>query len=349
MKLLPVLPLFVFLTLPAFAQEPLRIGFSLPLSGPYKTLGEQARAGAEAAVKAMSANRVIKLTLVDDACTAQGGKTAAAEFVSAKVSAIAGFLCTAPLLETSKVFTGTLPIVTLGVRTDAVTKKAVAASASIFRISPTSAQELEAVSKLLVPLWRGQKFAILDDGTLRARELTESLRLAAEAEGLKPVLVDTFKPGLEDQLALLNRLKKSGVSHVFMGGDREDIAILAQNAASKDYTLTVAGSEALNAAPLDHELPDGVLMIGVPPAQAGQITTDPKIVAEGYFLPAYAAVELIAGVSNGVTENKILLQSISGSGHKTVLGEVRFAPNGDRMDNPYALMISNGGNFEVYQ
>jgi branched-chain amino acid transport system substrate-binding protein len=349
MKLLPVLPLFVLLTMPAFGQEPLRIGFSLPLSGPYKNLGEQARAGAEAAVKAMSANRAIELTLVDDACTAQGGKAAAAEFSSAKVAAIAGFLCTAPLLETAKVFTGTVPMVTLGVRTDAVTKKSVAASASIFRLSPTSAQELEAVAKLLLPLWRGKKFAILDDGTLRAHELTESLRLAAEAEGLKPVLADTFKPGLEDQLALLKRLKKAGVLHLFMGGDREDIAILAQNAASNDYKLTIAGSEALNAAPLDHELPDGVLMIGVPPADAGQITTDAKTVAEGYFLPAYAAVEIIAGASNGVTGDQTLLQSISGSGHKTVLGDIRFAPNGDRMDNPYALMISNGGNFEVYQ
>jgi branched-chain amino acid transport system substrate-binding protein len=349
MKLIPALLLFVCLTIPAFAQEPLRIGLSLPMSGPYKSLGEQARAGAEAAVKAMSANTAIELTLVDDMCTAEGGKAAAIEFLKAKVAAVAGFLCTAPLIETANVFAGAVPMVTLGVRTDAVTKKAIAASASLFRLSPTSLQELEAVSQLLVPLWRGKKFAILDDGTLRARELSESLRLAAEAQGLKPVLAETFKPGLEDQLVLLNRLKKVGVTHVFVGGDREDIAILAQDAASKDYKLTIAGSEALNAAPLYHKLPDGVLMIGLPPADASQITTDTKTVVEGYFLPAYAAVEIIASASNGVTANRTLSQSVSGSGHRTVLGDVKFAANGDQMDNPYTLMISNGGNFEVYQ
>lgn len=349
MKLLPALPVFVCLAVPALGQEPLRIGLSVPLTGPYKTLGEQARAGADAAVKAMSGTHAITLIIVDDKCTAEGGRAAAADFSAAKVEAIAGFLCTSSLIEIRDALAG-IPLLTAAVRTDAVTKKSAARTSDVFRLAPTSLQELEAVTKLLIPLWRSHRFAIVDDGTLRARELSETLRLAAEAEGLKPVLVDAFKPGLEDQSALLGRLKKAGATHVFVGGDREDIAILAQNTASEGYKLAIAASETLNSAPIDQELPDGVLMIGVPPpADASQITTGTDMIAEGYFLPTYAAIEIIARASDKGSSNETLSQAISATSHKTVLGDIKFAPNGDLSDNPYTLMISKAGNFEVYQ
>ena len=116
----------------------------------------------------------------------------------------------------------------------------------------------------MLPLWRGKNFAIIDDGTIHARELAESLRIAAEARGLKPVFVDTFRPALENQLALVNRLKKSGATHVFVGGDRSDIAILARDAAARKVPLTIAGGETLSAAPDDVPLADSVLMIGMP-------------------------------------------------------------------------------------
>jgi branched-chain amino acid transport system substrate-binding protein len=348
MKLVPVLTVFVGLSLPAFAQEPLRIGLSVPLSGPYKLLGEQARAGAEAAVTALATSRTIELTVVDDKCTAEGGKAAVTQFSNAKVEAVAGFLCTATLIETRNALPR-LPMITASVRTDAVTKTGPTQTGSVFRLGPTTQQETEAISKLLIPLWRGKKFAIVDDGTLRARELSETLRLAAEAEGLKPAFADAFKPGLEDQSALLGRLTKSGVTHLFMGADREDIAILAQNAAAKNYKLTIAASETLNAAPLDHALPDGVLMVGVPPVSAGQVAPEAETVPEGYFQPAYAAIEILAGSASGVPEGKTLSQAILDTSHETVMGDIKFAPNGDLLDNPYALLVSKAGNFEIYQ
>jgi branched-chain amino acid transport system substrate-binding protein len=350
MKLLPALTIITILATPAFAQEPLRIGLSLPLSGPYKLLGEQARTGAQAAVTALGSTRAVELTVIDDKCTLEGGKMAAQTFIAAKVEAVAGFLCTAPLTEHAKAFAGTsVPLVTTGVRTVAITSKRTETSASIFRLAPASSQELDAVSNLLVPLWRDKKFAIVDDGTLRARELAESLRLAAEGAGLKPVFVDTFKPGLEDQFALLNRLKNAGAKHVFVGGDREDIAILAENALSKKYVLTIAASETLNAAPLDHALPDGVLMVGTPVAKGAQINTGTDTVAEGYFLPTFAAIELIVKSSMKSNGSKPLDKIIVETTHETVAGTIKFAPNGDLMDNPYAVLISRAGNFEIYQ
>jgi branched-chain amino acid transport system substrate-binding protein len=348
MKLLLVLPLLVCPILPAFAQEPLRIGLSLPLSGPYKLLGEQARAGADAALNALAGTRVIALTVVDDKCTTEGAKAAAAGLAAAKVEAVAGLLCTPAVIETQKILPGT-PIITTGVRTDALTRDTTPQNALVFRLAPTTLQETEAVSKLLIPLWRGKKFAIVDDGTLRTRELSETLRLAAEAEGLKPAFVDAFKPGLEDQFGLIDRLRKAGVTHVFVGGDREDIAILAQNAESKKYKLTIAGSDMLATAPLDHEMPNGVLTIAVPQAITRQIASDAGTIPEGYFLPAYAAVEILVQASSDVKNGKLLSQAIPANSWNTVLGNIKFAPNGDLSTNPYALLVSKAGNFEIFQ
>jgi branched-chain amino acid transport system substrate-binding protein len=357
MRLLPALSVFALLSTPALAQEPLRIGLSVPLSGPYKMLGEQARAGAQAAVTALAGTRTVELVVVDDACTAEGGTAAAARFAGGKVQAVAGFLCTAPLTAAGGALSGSgLPLVTVGVRTDAATKTSGTAIASVFRMAPSSAQESDAVSKLLLPLWRGKKFAIVDDGTLRSRELAESLRGAAEEAGLKPALIDTLRPGQEDQFALVSRLKKAGITHAFISGDREDVSIIAQNAADKGYKLTAAGSDVLNAAPLDHALPDGVLMIGVPPAdrrqeaqKAAAAASASKLVPEGYFLPAYAAIEVIAGASAVAANGNPLNQAIQETAHQTVIGPVRFAPNGDLMDNPCSVLVSRAGAFEIYQ
>ncbi len=357
MRLLPALFVIAIFSTPGWAQEPLRIGLSVPLSGPYKMLGEQARAGAQAAVAALAATRAVELVVVDDACTAEGGKAGAGQFTETRVDAVAGFLCTAPLIAAASAVGGSgVPLVTVSARADAVTKTSGTETASVFRMAPSSTQELDAVSKLLLPLWRGKKFAIVDDGTLRSRELAESLRITAEEAGLKPALIDTLRPGQEDQFALISRLKKAGVTHAFAGGDREDISIIAQNAADKGYRLTIAGSDVLNAAPLDHALPDGVLMIGVPPADGRQqahnavkTASASKIVPEGYFLPAYAAIEVIVSASEVAASGKPLNQAIQETAHQTVIGPVRFALNGDLMDNPYAVLVSKAGSFEIYE
>ncbi len=87
-----------------------------------------------------------------------------------------------------------------------------------------------------------EPFAIVDDGTIYGRELAESFRLAAEQAGLKPVFVDTFRPQMDNQIGLIGRLRKAGATHVFVGGDRDDIAIMARDAAelAADLTLPAA-------------------------------------------------------------------------------------------------------------
>ncbi len=332
-RLPALLCLFLALTPAAVRAERLTIGVSAPLSGPFAILGRQVADGAAAAQAALGGEANIRLVIADDRCDADGGKEAASVLAAAKVSAVIGYLCTPALQSAMPAFRkGKIPVITLGVRPLKVLEDAKKNGDALFRLGPDSGAEAAALAELLLPLWRGNNFAVLDDGTIHARELAESLRIAAEARGLKPVFVDTFRPALDNQLALVNRLKKSGATHVFAGGDRGDIAILARDAAARGVKLTIAGGETLSAAPDDVPLADSVLMIGIPqPANNGAA-------GEGYFSSAYAAVEILAKTAGST-------QAIGSGSHQTVLGSVSFDANGGQNGNPYRLLVSKSGGF----
>src|SRR5690606_21473929 len=116
------------------------------------------------------------------------------------------------------------------------------------------------------------------------------LRLAAEETGEKPALVESFRPGLESQAQLVAQLRRLDIHHAFIGGDRQDVARIAQDAAAAGYDLTLAGGESLRAAPASPDLAPGTLMIGLPEAEDvlanAQESALPPGDALGYGLPA---------------------------------------------------------------
>jgi branched-chain amino acid transport system substrate-binding protein len=324
---------FLALSFAAFAAEPLTIGISAPLSGPFAALGKQIADGAAAAQAALGGTEKLTLVVADDRCEAAGGKEAATVLTAANVSAVIGYLCTPALQGALPVFhEKKVPVITLGVRLAKILDDSRKNGDALFRLGPDSGGEAAAVANLLLPQWRGENFAIIDDGTIHSRDLAESLRLAAEARGLKPVFTDTFRPALDNQLALINRLKKSGATHVFVGGDRSDIAIMARDAAARGVGMTIAGGETLNAAPDDVPLADNVLMIGIPQPVMSESAGD------GYFSSAYAAVEILLRTGGQA-------DSIRTGTHETIAGSVSFEANGGQSGNPYRLLVSKSGSF----
>ena len=331
---------------PVFA-EPLRIGVSAPLSGSSAILGRQVEAGAAAAARSLGD---VILEIVDDGCAAEGGSAAAARLAQAQVRVVIGFLCYDAIAAAMPAFKqAAIPVITVGVRTDSLTDGRVKSGWPVFRLGPRADGEQKAVATLLPRLWRNELFAIVDDGTIYGRELAESFRLAAEQAALKPVFVDTYRPQSENQIGLIGRLRRAGATHVFVGGDRDDIAVMARDAAALDTGLVLAGGEALRSAPGDLPLAVGTIMIGLPEAvdlaDPGVLArlADEGVLAEGYALPAYAAVE-IAKLATG-TGGLLRLDALTGRDFKTVLGPVRFEANGDLSNDPYKVFVYDGTRF----
>ncbi len=327
----------------AAAADEARIGVAAPLSGPSALLGKQLRDGARTAAAGAAA-----VTEADDACTAEGGAAAARQFVAAKVEIVVGFLCTETIEAALAILKDAgIPVVTPGVRTDSLTDRRKKTGWPVYRLAPRADAERGAVGTLLTRLWNDALFAVVDDGTIYGRELAESFRIAAEQGGLKPVFVDTFRPQLDNQIGLIGRLRKAGATHLFVGGDRDDIAIIARDAQAQGVPLDIAGGETLRSAPGEVPLRAGTLMIGLPEwveiadRQAIDALAKAGVVAEGYVLPGYAAMQVaISAAASGDPADALQNQEF-----RTAIRPVKFDDKGDLSTNPYRLFRFDGTKF----
>lgn len=327
------------------------IGLSAPLTGPSALIGEQMRTGASMAAERL-ANPSLSLIVADDGCTADGGARAARELVAAKVQLVVGFLCGEAIEAALPILAeANIPAITVGVRTDSLTDRRSRTGWPVYRLGPRADSEREAAGRLLSRLWQGEFFAIVDDGTIYGRELAESVRIAVEKAGLSPVFVDTFRPQLDNQIGLVGRLQRAGATHVFAGGDRDDIAVIGRDAAQLQTGLTIAAGETLRSVG-EIPLAAGTLMVALPewsdvaiPAVAAAFA-ERRILAQGYVLPAYAAVEVAHAVLAGPTvAGGSITADLFGRDFATAIGTVRFDDKGDLTENPYRLFRFDGTRF----
>jgi len=340
----------LFLSQAACAQS-VTIGVAAPLSGPSALLGQQILAGAEAAA-AQPEQAGITLDVADDACTAEGGAKAAQKLTAAKVRIVTGFLCTEaieaalPILKQAGI-----PVITPGVRTDSLTDRRKKTGWLVWRLGPRGDSERAAAATLLTRLWRENLFAVIDDGTIYGRELAESFRAAAEQTGLKPVFVDTFRPQLDNQVGLVGRLRKAGATHVFVGGDRDDIAIMTRDAKQLGAEITFAGGEALRAPASDVALEPGTLMVALPEWREVADRTVIKALdargmfPDGYMLPSYAALQVAAAALAAEAKGQPLAVALGEELFDTAIGPVKFDSKGDLAENPYRVWRFDGTRF----
>ena len=328
------------------------IGIVAPQNGPYELLGQQLRQGAKAAAAKLG----LDVVEIHESCEDGSGGAIADGLVAAKVSAAIGFLCTETLQGVlPPLKAAAIPAITLSSRAPILMEDALKYGWPLFRLTPSDRAESDRAAEIILRDWKGHSIGLVDDGTIFSRDLIDRIRSTLEENGLKPTFADTIRPGQEQQVALVRRLARTGITHVFIGGERNDIAIIARDAASENIPLTIMGGDAMNAANNPVALAANVLAITrpaydtLPSAQAvaGELRAA-NIEPEGYTLPAYAATELTAALaeaaqSQGKPAPEILA---GGTVFKTVIGDIVFNPSHELADNPYRLQRWNGQRFE---
>ncbi len=334
---------------PALAEGP-KIALVAPQSGPYAILGGQMRDGATLAADKLG----LELALINESCEAGSGPEIARQIRDSGAKAAIGFLCSesldgalAPLKDAA------IPAITLSVRWRGVMEDALKNGWPLFRMAPSTDDEAKRLSDVILREWSDAALALVEDGTIHGRELAETIRNTLEEKGLKPVFTDTFRPGQEQQLALVRRLKKAGATHVFIGGDRNDVAIIARDALAENAALTLIGGEAMDAADQPVKLADGVYAVALPDyaqrADAAAVVEELKsrgVTAEGYVLPAHAAVNAIAEAAGAASALSLPLAQALGEAHfDTVIGPVAFDEQHELTDNPYRLLMWQNGAF----
>ena len=157
---------------------------------------------------------------------------------------------------------------------------------------------------------------------------------------------------MDNQIGLVGRLRKAGATHVFVGGDRDDIAIMSRDAAKLEAGIVFAGAEALRAPPGEIPLAAGTLMVAPPewadiaePSTLAALATA-GIPPEGYVLPSYAAMQIaLAALSAGPIPAGAQPGELFTATYPTAIGPVRFDARGDVSQNPYRVFGFDGSRF----
>ncbi|MBC2773295.1 ABC transporter substrate-binding protein [Rhizobium sp. AQ_MP] len=337
------IPLLLALGAGPSAAAELKLAVVAPKTGPYAILGDQVRRGAALAADKLS----IAIVEIDENCSEGSGKAVADAVTAAGARAAIGFLCSESLKEALPgLAEASVPAFTLSVRWKGVMEDAIKEGWPLYRLAPNGDQEAARLSEIILRDWAGEPVALLEDGTIRGRELTEAIRISLEEKGLKPAFIDTFRPGQEQQLTLVRRLKTAGITHAFVGGDRNDVSIIARDAKAEALSLTLLGGEAMRAADEPVPLEDGVLAVGLVETPEGPsaaaITADfaaASIAPEGYVLPAHAGVTILAdawGISTAM--GTPMSDALVGTTFETAIGPIGFGDDHELTENPYRLL-----------
>jgi branched-chain amino acid transport system substrate-binding protein len=336
------------IALPASAAG-LKIAVVAPQSGNLQILGQQVIEGATLAARGKA-----ELVTIDETCADNSGPDVAAKIRATGATIAIGFLCSQslegglPLLAEANI-----PAITLSVRASILMEDSLKKDWPFFRLAPAPNAEREKLADVIFQTWKGKPFAILDDGTITSRETAETVRETLEQRGMKATLIDNFRPAQEVQTLLVRRLAKAGVTNVFAAADRNDMSVMAHDARQAGLNLTFLGGDSLNAADQNLSLEKGVLAVTrpdyqtLPPAKSlVDLLAKEGKTADGYFLPAYAAVTVsvdaaeIAGGSGAP-----LTEALIGVPYQTVIGEVRFTQGHELATNPFMLLEWDGQGF----
>lgn len=331
----------------AYPAESVLIGVAGPFSGSFEILGRQLQSGARGFARDDGATG---LTVSDDACEPAGGVRAAESIVKAGATMATGFLCTEALAAALPILAkADIPVLTTGIRTDRLRPRN-SDIPPVFRMLAKNGDEERAIAAILVDAWRNKFFAIIDDGTIHARELAESFRLAAENAGLKPAYIDTYRPQMDNQIGLIGRLKKAGVTEVFVAGDRSDVSIMARDAKKLDVDITFAGGEALVSADQQVPLPPGILAVA-PEHLISVANTDimeRTLETSGFWSIQYAAMQIAAeAIRISRAQDVSVRDAILSRTFDTKIGPVKFARDGTNLDASFGLYRYDGERFKL--
>lgn len=337
------------LTMPAFAAG-VRVAVVAPVEGPFSMLGKQTIDGASF----QAGDRGTEVITIAETCDPADGDALAKALVASGAEAAIGFLCTESLEAALPALAEAgIPAITLSVRSDILMEDALKNKWPLYRLAPSGKAEAAAIADAIISFWKDKPLALIDDGTIHSRELVESVRNALAEIGITPVFTDTYRPAQEQQISLVRRLAKSGATHVFTGGDRNDTAVIARDAKARNVPITLIGGDVLNAADLDVPLDNGVYAVILPDkarsSEAAPVVKTMRssgIEPDGYVLPAFAAMSLLEQAKDQAEKDDgALADALMKGPYATVLGPIRFNSAHEQAERPYRLMQWQDGRF----
>ncbi|HEX3536573.1 MAG TPA: ABC transporter substrate-binding protein [Stellaceae bacterium] len=221
----------------ARAEEPIRIGSSIPITGTAAFFGQHSRWGAQLAVDETNAaggvlGRQIELDFQDNRCNPTEAVKSVSQMLSEKKDvAILDGLCSSAILAIMPlVERGEVPlIVANGTATAIVDKSGAGGNKWTFKVNPSDGSLADALVAYLVEheKQKAAKIAVLGEDTDFGRGGAQALDAALGKFGMKIASSDFYQQGTPDFTAVFTKLrseKPAMIAVYAVGADVQNIA-----------------------------------------------------------------------------------------------------------------------------
>ena len=199
---------------PALAEEGIKIGMSVPISGGVAALGQHEQWGAELAIAEINAaggilGKPLELVVQDNQCNPSQGVTSIESLLQDEVTAIIGCLCSSVTLAAMPIVQRAETPLVVGVSTSKkITEQAgVGGNEWTFRINPSDAGLAVALGNYLGDKGTVKTVAFVGEDTDYGRGGHAALSAALEARGIEVVSADFYQQNTADFTTVLTRIR----------------------------------------------------------------------------------------------------------------------------------------------
>ena len=119
------------------------------------------------------------------------------------------------------------------------------AGPSIFRVIGRDDVQGKIAGAFIAAKYKGKNVAVLDDKSAYAAGLAAETAKALNANGLKPVIVDSITPGEKDYTAIVSKLKSLKVDVLYYSGYHPESGLLVKQMAEQGMKAQFISGDAL--------------------------------------------------------------------------------------------------------
>ena len=340
----------------------IHIGVAGPMTGDFEAYGIDMRRGAELAVADINAaggvlGRELVLEVADDHCGIEDADAAARELVSRGVVFVDGHFCSGSSIRGSKIYASAdvlqiTPSSTNSLLTDTAKRDKVT---TLLRVVGRDDLQGDFAGEWLATAYAGQPIAVVSDNSLYGKGIAARLLAKLKEKGIRPVIDGQFTQGQTSYATLVEALKKSGASVLYVAAYHDDIGRIAWALRVAKLQIELVGPDVLSNPEFwsfSQSKGNGVRFSDFAPAierpEAAEVVA--RFRAQGieptnYTLNAYAAVRVFAAAAEATkgTDAKAIAAYLRQNSVKTILGEISWDEKGDLRESNYIWYVWQDG------
>lgn len=361
-----------------WAQEPIRIGFQGPITGPWAYEGELAVQCVQVAVKLINERggvlgRPLELVIEDDGGTPRGGVLAAQRLVAMGVPASVASYGSSICEPASAIYEeGSVVMINYGCTAVGLSQHNYN---YYFRTCGRDDAQGVYFAEVVVPMFGARRVALMHDNTTFAKGVAEetlrALQPMIEAGLVEVVYYDAIVPGERDYTPAITSVRDANPDIWYytgyypefglllrqgkdLGFDWTECPIVGANPCVYTETIEIAGLDAAMGALMTQEpllaylpYPEAEEFRGAFQAEHGFIPDSPWAVYAADAVNTIAFAMEKAGTTDPTALADLLHSGeVIGNG---ITGPLRFSPEGDRVGIPYDLyVVDEEGNIVLF-